>query len=261
MNWLGFSTQRFTLAVIQSDYFGFIYSIASALAVAPKGMERRMGQVDTVLVGSKTLMREGLKGLLAGSPIRITIEAQRLIDVLNALASGQNAELILFDVTEFRDEVADDVRELKSRFPKIKIVMLTDVLDGAQLAGSFAAGVDGYLMKEISCDALLQSLQLVMVGEKVFPTDLATLLVNGTSTTPRIGARRVISEEVRGRGLSERELQILQCLAQGDSNKSIANKLSITEATVKVHVKSLLRKIQANNRTQAAIWAVNQGLA
>jgi len=219
-----------------------------------------MGQVDTVLVGSKTLMREGLKQLLAGSPIQISNEAQRLGDVAQMFANGHVADLVLFDVTEFQDDTAQSVRELKGRFPALKVVMLTDVLDGAQLAASLAAGVDGYLMKEISCEALLQSLQLVMLGEKVFPTDLATLLVNGSPATPRSG-RKVISEEVKGRGLSDRELQILQCLAQGDSNKTIANRLNITEATVKVHVKSLLRKIQANNRTQAAIWAVNQGLA
>jgi len=219
-----------------------------------------MGQVDTILVGSKTLMREGLKQLLAGSPIHISGEAVRLADVGQAMTNGHAPDLVLFDVTEFHDEVAQGVKELKQRYPRIKLVMLTDVLDAGQLSASLAAGVDGYLMKEISCEALLQSLQLVMLGEKVFPTDLATLLVNGTPTPPRSG-KRVLTDEVKNRGLSERELQILQCLAQGDSNKTIANRLDITEATVKVHVKSLLRKIQASNRTQAAIWAVNQGLA
>jgi two-component system nitrate/nitrite response regulator NarL len=218
-----------------------------------------MTQVNTVLVGSKTLMREGLKGLLAGTSINIVAEAQRLSEVETALA-GRAADLILVDVSEFGDELADALRALKANLPALKIVMLTDVLDGPQLAASLSAGVDGYLMKEISYEALLQSLHLVMVGEKVFPTELATLLVNGAPSTPRPG-RRFVSEEVKGRGLSEREMQILQCLAQGDSNKIIANRLEITEATVKVHVKSLLRKIQANNRTQAAIWAVNQGLA
>jgi two-component system nitrate/nitrite response regulator NarL len=219
-----------------------------------------MGKVATVLVGSKTLMREGLKQLLAGSPIQISAEAHRLHDVAPLLNGGDHADLVLFDMAEFDDEVALGIRDLKAHYPKIRLVMLADVLDGSHLASSLAAGADGYLMKEISCDALLQSLQLVMLGEKVFPTDLAALLVNGAPSVPRPG-KRVINEEVKDRGLSERELQILQCLAQGDSNKTIANRLDITEATVKVHVKSLLRKIQATNRTQAAIWAVNQGLA
>lgn len=219
-----------------------------------------MAKVATVLVGSKTLMREGLKQLLAGSPIQISAETQRLNDVAPLLNGGGHADLVLFDMSEFDDEVALGIRDIKGRYPNLRLVMLTDVLDGAHLASSLAAGADGYLMKEISCEALLQSLQLVMLGEKVFPTDLAALLVSGTPSVPRPG-KRAMSDEVKDRGLSDRELQILQCLAQGDSNKTIANRLDITEATVKVHVKSLLRKIQANNRTQAAIWAVNQGLA
>lgn len=219
-----------------------------------------MAQVETVLVGAKTLMREGLKQLLGGSSINISSEAQRLSELPAAFAAGKVPDLILFDVAEFDDEVAESVRVIKSRYPDVKMVMLTDVLDGPQLSASLAAGVDGYLMKEISTEALLQSLRLVMVGEKVFPSDLVTLLVNGSPAVPKSG-KRMVSEAVKDRGLSDRELQILQCLAQGDSNKTIANRLDITEATVKVHVKSLLRKIRANNRTQAAIWAVNQGLA
>ncbi len=94
-----------------------------------------------------------------------------------------------------------------------------------------------------------------MLGEKVFPTHLAALLVNGVANT--VPANIPPDNSF---GLSEREMQILQCLVQGDSNKLIANRLSITEATVKVHMKSLLRKINVSNRTQAAIWALNNGL-
>src|SRR5262249_8624462 len=126
-----------------------------------------MAQVNTVLVGSKTLMREGLKGLLARSTINIIAEAQRLSEVEVALA-GQKADLVLVDVSEFGEELADGLRALKDRLPELKVVMLTDMLDASQLSASLAAGVDGYLMKEISYEALLQSLQLVMVGEKVF---------------------------------------------------------------------------------------------
>ena len=92
-----------------------------------------------------------------------------------------------------------------------------------------------------------------MLGEKVFPTHLAALLVNGMADTP---PARVTTSH----GLSEREGQVLQCLVHGDSNKMIGNRLNITEATIKVHMKSLLRKINATNRTQAAIWAMKNGL-
>ncbi len=92
------------------------------------------------------------------------------------------------------------------------------------------------------------------MGEKVFPTHLAQLLVSSRGDE--------LGQDVppRRKGLSQREVQILRCLLNGNSNKMIANHLNITEATVKVHLKSLLRKINASNRTQAAIWALNNGI-
>ena len=95
-----------------------------------------------------------------------------------------------------------------------------------------------------------------MLGQKVMPTELAAALINGAA-----GVQPVNGKSVESYGLSERELEILRCLVNGDANKVIANRLDITEATVKVHMKSLLRKIKAGNRTQAAIWALNHGLA
>jgi two-component system nitrate/nitrite response regulator NarL len=89
-----------------------------------------------------------------------------------------------------------------------------------------------------------------MMGEKVFPTNLASMLLNLDSTPSPMKSVR---------GLSPREQDILQALVSGSSNKVIAFKLGITEATVKVHLKTLLRKIDVNNRTQAAIWAMNNG--
>ncbi len=102
--------------------------------------------------------------------------------------------------------------------------------------------------------ALTESLRLVMMGEKVFPTDLSELLLRNNpqkAPMPGPGERQ---------GLTEREMQILCCLIKGQSNKMIAIHFNITEATVKVHLKSLLRKINASNRTQAAIWALNNGI-
>jgi two-component system nitrate/nitrite response regulator NarL len=99
----------------------------------------------------------------------------------------------------------------------------------------------------MSGDALQQSLRLVLLGEKVFPTDLAHLLTNG-----RMG---------HFNGLSDREMQILACLLNGAKNKQIAYELKISDGTVKVRLKAILKKIHVRNRTQAAIWALNHGLA
>src|SRR4051812_43819098 len=113
------------------------------------------------------------------------------------------------------------------------------------------AGADGYLMKDVSPEALIQSLELVMMGEKVFPTNLAAMLFDLNNASSPMNSIR---------GMTPREHEILQALVTGASNKLIANRLGITEATVKVHLKTLLRKIDVNNRTQAAIWAMNNGV-
>ena len=92
-----------------------------------------------------------------------------------------------------------------------------------------------------------------MLGETVFPTSLADTLATG------IRARQRTAVAGSGYSLSDREVETVQCLLRGESNKLIANRFKISEATIKVHIKSILRKIKADNRTQAAIWAYSQG--
>ena len=131
-------------------------------------------------------------------------------------------------------------------------MVLASDLTVEALREAMNAGADGFLMKEVSPEALLQSLELVMLGEKVYPTNLASMLLDLTSAPTPLNSIR---------GLSSREREILQLLVTGASNKLIAIRLGIAEATVKVHLKALLRKIDVNNRTQAAIWAMNNGFS
>ncbi|MPY73808.1 MAG: response regulator [Alphaproteobacteria bacterium] len=212
-----------------------------------------MDTVPTLLFGRNKLFREGLKSLLKGSQFNVIGESDDvgMMDFPEDIEPG----LILIDLSSNPVHIVDDLHHLGSVFADSPVVILNDNLCSNTLASCLAAGAAGYLMKDISLDALLISLQLVVLGEKVFPTHLAALLVNGVANT--VPANIPPDNSF---GLSEREMQILQCLVQGDSNKLIANRLSITEATVKVHMKSLLRKINVSNRTQAAIWALNNGL-
>ncbi len=212
-----------------------------------------MDTVVTLLFGRNKLFREGLKSLLKGSQFEVVGEADdvSMFEIDPDLEPG----LILIDLSSNPSHIVDDLNHLGSVLPDSPVVILNDNLCSNTLASCLAAGASGYLMKDISLDALLISLQLVVLGEKVFPTHLAALLVNGVANAVPAS---VPADNTYG--LSEREMQILQCLVQGDSNKLIANRLSITEATVKVHMKSLLRKINVSNRTQAAIWALNNGL-
>jgi len=214
-----------------------------------------MSEVNTLLIGRNRLFLEGLKSLLRGSSFDATGEVSCVSD-LDDLDDDDAPELILI---ELRGDVADfahDLGQLKESLTETRVVVLTDERDPRTLAACLNAGADAFLLKDISLEALIHSLKLAMLGQKVMPTELAMALINGAA-----GVQTSDGKGIDSYGLSDREMEILRCLVNGDANKVIANRLDITEATVKVHMKSLLRKIKAGNRTQAAIWALNHGLA
>ena len=215
-----------------------------------------MDAINVFLIDANKLFREGMKRLFEGTSFNVVGEAGSLREGVSAVnpTGSQAPDMILVDLPSGVDDEVEAMRALREAHPHIRTVILTTDLCTRRLSAALAAGAGGYLLKDIACEALMQSLKLVMMGEKVFPTHLAELLVSGR--TDDMGAEL----PTRRKGLSQREVQILRCLLNGNSNKMIANHLHITEATVKVHLKSLLRKINASNRTQAAIWALNNGI-
>jgi len=215
-----------------------------------------MQSVDILLIDANKLFREGLKRLLDNSPFSISAEADTLPEGIDRISDGLQPKVALVEFDAGNDDV-QQLQSLREKYPDMKLVVLAATTRNIHhLARCFEAGADAYLLKNISPEALKQSLKLVLLGEKVFPTRLAALLVSG-----QVEAHRPLAASADLEGLSERELQILRCLLNGHPNKVIAKKLNITEATVKVHLKGVLKKINAANRTQAAIWALNNGLS
>jgi len=211
-------------------------------------------QTRTMLVDASRLFREGLRRLLEGSGFEVCCEASSLREALDVASGVNDLQLVLHELPGDDRPDLDPVRDLLTQHEGLHVVALASKVSMTALARSMDAGIHGYLLKDISPEGLIQSLRLVGTGEKVFPSSLADLLVRGEVRTEGVLASSSME------GLSEREVQILRCLVSGLSNKGIANRLHITEATVKVHLKSLLKKIRAQNRTQAAIWAVRHGL-
>ncbi len=205
-----------------------------------------------LLVGRNKLSRVGLKSLFTNSPFTVVGEISDMSQLDPDLLP--EPDIALVDCAHGSGAVLDLLERLRAVYPDMPAVVLSDNVSMTALAACLSAGAAGFLTTDISPDALLRSLQLAALGETVFPTDLAGLLVHG-SREPRLPL--VPSEKACG--LSDREIETVQCLIRGDSNKLIAKRLNITEATIKVHIKSVLRKIKASNRTQAAIWALGQG--
>ena len=164
----------------------------------------------------------------------------------------------------YTDHVADDIGEtvnrLKTRWPFARTVLLSDHWDPAAVTHAFQAGLDGLCPTAMRQDALILALELVVLGERFIPAEVGLALLNAQPRGYEAGfgvsaAAVPANDGLGGKSLSGREAQILHLITQGAANKVIARELGLAEATVKVHVKAILRKVKVSNRTQAAMWA------
>jgi DNA-binding NarL/FixJ family response regulator len=146
------------------------------------------------------------------------------------------------------------------------VAVLGDRERPADIVAAFQSGANVYFDSRERWDAFIKALELVMLGETILPLELLFYVrcPEGEETSTKIGlhqpepaAKRSQLAEREWPQLSVRENGILRCIVEGASNKVIARTIDITEATVKVHVKAILRKVRVRNRTQAAIWAMN----
>jgi two-component system nitrate/nitrite response regulator NarL len=164
--------------------------------------------------------------------------------------------IVLID-THSSEDALEIVGVLRDGLKQARIVLLDAGCDGAAIQAALVQGANGYLARHIACLPLLLMLDLIVLGETILSRAFVDKIV--MDTRPYHVLRRHQRETAHG--LSERELGILECLASGEANKVIARKLGISEATVKIHIKAILRKLHVVNRTQAAIWVVNQRLS
>jgi two-component system nitrate/nitrite response regulator NarL len=151
------------------------------------------------------------------------------------------------------------IRQVREQSPQARIVALADQFDADFVRLGHEAGVNGFCLAASGRDVLIKWLELVMLGETVVPSGVLRAIMESASQDrdqplQDTMAERRLSDLTTCR-FSAREAEILDCLREGTPNKIIARKLDVTEATVKVHVKAILRKIGVTNRTQAAMWA------
>lgn len=217
-----------------------------------------ISRVKIALLGPNRIALDGLQRILAENGFEIghsSNDATALSEALDAQIPDPDSIWILLAYGLADAKGSYDPGELVERFPGLRCAILADVFDFDEMVKCFREGVRGYIVAA-SSQALVISLQLIAIGEKVMPSSLAEFLPMHPSVGPAPGK----SQSIEQAGLSMRELEILACLVSGHPNKIISRQLEISEATVKVHVKAILRKIGVQNRTQAAIWAVGERL-
>jgi two-component system nitrate/nitrite response regulator NarL len=213
-----------------------------------------MGQIDIIVVDANNLFRAGLVSLLCKMGFERVEEAGDISE-LSRISDGLPPKIVLAELSSGLAQAMETIKQVGAWAPETRVVFLANDLDLELLSTCYAAGAFGFLLKNISRSALAESLKLVAAGEKIFPSRLASLL---SGLASKIGDVHAPAAVLAGYKLSVREIAILRCLVNGQSNKVIAATLDISESTVKVHLKSILRKTGARNRTQAAIWAIDR---
>ncbi|WP_294393698.1 response regulator transcription factor [uncultured Sphingomonas sp.] len=205
------------------------------------------------LVIPNEIVREGICHILSDRQFQVEVSvssaaelAEQDVDDLHVVVMSLGAN----------DSVRDACAALNRACPGTRHVLTALDFDMDDMVLAFESGIDGLILSDASCDLFAGSLRLVALGERVLPGKVADYLV-GNRTVAMAEPREPLQP---ASGLSHREIDILRHLVNGDANKVIARRLNIAEATVKVHVKTILRKLQLANRTQAAIWATRHHL-
>ena len=213
--------------------------------------------IRVLLVDDHPLFRKGIASLLTGEPgFEVVGEAGDGLQAV-ALAKELMPDVIVMDVNMPRASGLDATRQITEALPYVKIVMLTVSEDDQDLFDAVRCGAHGYLLKKIEPKALFDTLRGVMRGEASISRMMAAKLIGEIR---RDAANRTGFGVNRAPELSQREMEVLEFVTQGKSNKEIATSLEIAENTVKNHLKNILEKLRLENRVQAATYALRQGL-
>ena len=212
-----------------------------------------VGRAETVLLVAKTRLMRDLIGTILrdGGYVVLGDGSQGGEPAFAPLLSDTAWQADFVIVIHDQDEISNDTlgRFRNAATGKMVLLLLEDGIEA--ISQDVLAAADGILDGEVSADALLQALSVIRRGERLVSRQLAQSLARQSIPSDR--GQDAVS-------LSPREREIVRRLIRGEPNKIIGHELHITEATVKVHLKAILRKISVQNRTQAAIWAVNNGL-
>ncbi len=213
--------------------------------------------LKVMLVDDHVLFRKGLASLLDAQPnIKVIGEASNGLDAIE-FAKILHPDLIMMDINMPKCDGIQATRVIKQILPQTKIVMLTASEDDQYLFEAIKIGAQGYLLKDLELYQLLDLLDSISKGEAILSSAMATKIFRELSGGNQNGNQTQEDQD----GLTEREITILKYVSQGLMNKEIAETLSISENTVKIHLRNILEKLHLKNRIQAAVYAVRQGIA
>jgi len=215
-----------------------------ANAEVPEQVNAVQTRIKVLTVDDHPLLREGIAAVLEGQPdLQLVGEAtngREAIDKFRACLP----DVVLMDLQMPEMNGLDAIAAIRGEYPDARIVVLTTYKGDMQAIRAFKAGASGYLLKSMLRKELLDTIRLVHAGKKRIPPEIAS----------------EIAEHHSDDTLTQREIEVLQHVATGAANKMVAGHLGISEETVKAHMRSILAKLSANDRTHAVMIALKRGI-
>lgn len=208
-------------------------------------------KIRLAIVDDHSLMREGLAKILQmESGFEVVKKASDGMEFVSEWEEKKEIDVVLLDINLPQLSGIEILRKIRKSGEDIKVIMLTIHDDREYLLESLNAGANGYVLKDAQSDDLIRAIETVYNGGSYVHPSLAGELFH------EMNRQRIRKENGAGNTLTRRESEVLRLIAEGQSNKGISDKLHISEKTVKNHVSSILRKLNLQDRTQAAIYAI-----
>lgn len=208
--------------------------------------------IRLLIADDHEVVRSGLRSLLHGSEIEVVAEARSGEEAVR-LAEQENVDVVVLDIRMPDGDGLVALQQIKQRRPSLPVLMLTTYDNPTYVSRAVSLGASGYILKGSGREKLVNAILAAAEGEASWTREEMRRMA-GAMAAPRASGDLDAA-------LTARETEVLRHLAQGMTNKQIADKLSISYETVKEHVQHILRKIGVADRTQAAVWAVRAGLA
>lgn len=208
-----------------------------------------------LLIDDHPLLRQGIKQLIGmEEDMEVIGEASNAADGIQ-MAMESEPDLILMDLNMPEMDGIQALKKLREQNISSRIIMFTVSDQENDVVAALRAGADGYLLKDMEPEDMIAQLHQAAVGKLVISDRLTTLLAEALRSNKSQQASRPDFDS-----LTPREKEILRHISEGLSNKMIGRKLDISDGTVKVHVKHLLKKLSLRSRVEVAVWAVEEGL-
>jgi DNA-binding NarL/FixJ family response regulator len=207
--------------------------------------------IRLLIADDHSVVRAGLRGLLLAAGLDVVGEAVTGREAV-ALARLLRPHVILMDVRMPEMDGLQALTAIKAKMPEISIVMLTVYASTEYLSRAIAAGAAGYLLKDAEPEEIVRVVRAAAQGDRVIDATLLQSVLENTQVAESSALQRA--------DLTQQELRVLKLIALGLNNDALAETLVISRNTVKTHVRHIFEKLMVSDRTQAAIWAVRNGL-